>query len=176
MKNIIKNITLAFALSIAIISTSNAQDITHLKEVALTEFNKIQVSLDTEVIIMKSERNHVTLVGDSTYLATLPVLVENGILEFNYAAEPKNRLSKVLIEYTNIDHATTGGTGTYYFHNIKEDRLVVFNPYANVKLTGNTNYIRVASQQGVTDVTALTTVEETMYIGVDALLVASETN
>ncbi len=176
MKNTIKNITFAAVLSMGFLSTSNAQGITHLRAVELTNFDKIQVSLDTEVIIMKSGRNHVTLVGDSSYIASLPVLVEDGILEFNYADEPNKKLSKVLIEYMEIDHATTGGAGTYYFHNIKEDRLVVFNPYANVKLTGNTNHIRVVSQQGVTDVTALISVEEAMYIGDDALLVANDPN
>jgi len=174
MKNFIKKSTLSFLLLTAISTVADAQNITHLREITLQDFDKIQVSLDTEVIVLKSKRNHVTLVGDSSYIASLPVLVEDGTLEFTYAYESQNKLSKVLIEYTDLEHATTGGTGTYYFHNIKEDRLVVFNPYASVKLTGNTNHIRVVSQQGKTDVTALTTLEEAMYIGEAAELVAVE--
>ncbi len=176
MKNVIKNIALAVALFISATTTVNSQDLTHIREVALTDFSKIQVSLDTEVLVVKSKRNHVTLVGDSSFIASVPVIVKDEILGFNYETEPDYLLEKVVIEYTDIDHATTGGIGTYFFHNIEEDRLVVFNPYARVILSGNTNHIRVVSQEGITDVTALTSNNEALYIGEEALLVANKTN
>lgn len=172
----LKTIATAITMFTAFATTTNAQTVTHLREVNLTEFNKIQVSLDTEVIVLKSKRNHVTLVGDSSYIAGIPVLVEEGTLEFNYATEPDNMLKKVVIEYTDLNHVTTGGKGTYYFHNIEEDRLVVFNPYANVVLTGTTEDIRVVSQEGVTDVTAFSSKKEAMYIGESAMLVTNATN
>jgi|GEM_PF-1416849 len=176
MKKTVQKITLTVALAIAISVGSFAQSTTYLREVALTDFNKIQVSLDADVIVLKSQRNHVTLVGDSSYIASVPVLVEGGILEFSYNAEPNNLLQKVVIEYKDLDHATTGGIGTYYFHNIKQEKLVVFNPYANVVLSGNTDLIRVVSQEGTTDITALTSQKEAMFIGDSALLVSNDAN
>lgn len=173
MRTLISKIALTLTLLITLSISGNAQT-TYLRNIETSHFNKIQVSLDTEAIVMKSKRNHVTLVGDSSYIAGLPVLVEGEILEINYNSEPNNMLNKVVIEYTNIDHATTGGTGTYYFHNIEEESLVVFNPYANVILSGTTQQIRVVSQQGTTDVTALTSTKEVMHIGETALLVGTK--
>lgn len=172
MKTPLKKLTFTLAIALATTFSTVAQT-THLRQVQLEPYNKLQVSLDAQVILLKSGRNHVTLVGDSSYIAGMPVMVEDGTLVFNYKAEPETKLAKVVIEYKNLDHATTGGVGTYYFHNLKEEKLVVFNPYANVILTGNTDKIRLISQEGVTDVTKLTANQEIMHIGDAALLVSN---
>ncbi len=173
MKTSITKMVVAIAIAFAATVQTSAQT-THLRNVELTAYNKIQVSIDTEVILIKSKRNHVTLVGDSAYIATIPVISEDGMLSMNYQIEPDAMLKKVVIEYTNLSHATTGGNGTYYFHNLEEENLVVFNPYANVVLSGNTDNIRIVSQEGVTDLTALNTQKRVLHLGESAMLVSNK--
>lgn len=166
---------MAVAIAIAFAATVQTfAQTTHIRNVELSAYNKIQVSIDTEVILLKSKRNHVTLVGDSAYIAAIPVISEESILSMNYQFEPDAKLKKVVIEYTALDHATTGGNGTYYFHNLQEDDLVVFNPYANVVMTGKTDNIRIVSQEGVTDLTALNTQKRVLHIGESAMLVTNK--
>ena len=173
MKRIFTHLALAMFTIFALNSQAFSQT-THLRGVELEAFNKVQLSIDTEVILLKSTRNHVTLVGDSAYIAAIPVISENGILSINYQTEPDFKLKKVAIEYTDLDHATTGGTGTYFFHDLNEDNMVVFNPYARVIMSGNTENIRVVSQQGVTDLTALNSQKSVLHIGDAAKLLANE--
>ena len=173
MNTLFNRVVLAMITIFALNTLAFAQT-THLRTVETSAFNKVQLSIDTEVILIKSTRNHVTLVGDSAYIVAIPVIAEDGTLSINYQTEPDFKLKRVAIEYTELNHATTGGTGTYYFHKTNEDNLVVFNPYARVIMSGNTEYIRVVSQEGVTDLTALNTQISVLHIGDDAKLMTSE--
>ncbi len=168
------NCVLPAIITIFALNTLAFAQTTHLRTVETNAFNNVQLSIDTEVILIKSTRNHVTLVGDSVYIAAIPVIVENGTLSINYQTEPDFKLKRVTIEYTELNHAITGGIGTYYFHDFNEENLVVFNPYARVIMSGNTENIRVVSQKGITDLTALNTQKSVLHIGEDAKLMTNE--
>ncbi|MCG8372501.1 MAG: DUF2807 domain-containing protein [Balneolales bacterium] len=173
MKTSMQKMALAIAMALVLTTTSFAQT-THLRDVELASFKQIEVSLDTEVILLKSTRNHLTLVGDSSFISAIPIIAEDETLSFHYQAEPENKLKRVVIEYKEIDRITTGGVGTYYFHKMNQDDLFVLNPYANVVLNGNAEKIRVISQEGSTDVTSLTSGEKIMRIGESAQLIAKQ--
>ena len=164
---------MGFVMVLALSVPSYAQ-LTYLRNIEVNDFKEIRVSLDTEVIILKSKRNNVTLVGDSSFVYSMPVNDNDDVLTFTYNAEPEGKLKQVLIEYKDIDRVVTGGTGNYYFHKVDAERLDIFNPTANVYLNGNSDKIRVISQDGLTDITALKSKQGIMRIGEAAKLIAPE--
>ena len=159
---------------VALFSIPSYAQLTYLRNVEVGNFKEIRVSLDTEVIILKSKRNNVTLVGDSSFVNNMPVQQKGDVLTFTYNAEPEGKLKQVVIAYKDIERVVTGGTGNYYFHKVDTEKLDIFNPTANVYLNGKSDKIRVISQEGLTDLTALTSKKGIMSIGESAQLIASD--
>ena len=76
----------------------------------------------------------------------------------------------VVIEYKELESLTASGHGKFYLHNLKEDRLNLFNPEAEVIATGYVKNIRVISQEGKTDLRKLDYVEGITHVGTTAQL------
>lgn len=170
MKKSIIRIASALTLTIAMTLPSFAQESTHLRSVALEDFNQVRVSMDTEVILLKSDRNNLTLVGDSVYIAEFDISQQDDILAFSHNKEKTVSLQRVIIEYKELDRVITGGEGTYYFHKLSERDLEIYNPYAQVILTGRTENIRIYSEDGENDVTRLVAGKMVLHIGDSATL------
>ena len=173
MKTNLFKTVMGFAMVIALTVPSIAQ-VTYLRNIEVDNFNEIRVSLDTEVILLKSKRNHVTLVGDSAYVFSMPIEQNNDVLSFTYNSEPENKLSRVLIEYKDIDRLVTGGTGSYYLHNVEATKLDIFNPAAKLYISGKLHKMRLISENGTTDISDFQSREGILKIGETAQLVISE--
>lgn len=148
--------------------------LTYLRNVEVDNFKEIRVSLDTDVIILKSDRNQVTLVGDSSYVFGMPIDQKGEALTFSYTAEPEAKLKQVVIEYKDIDRVVTGGIGNYYFHNVDTKKLDIINPMAHVYLKGNSDEFRVISENGTTDISSLRLNKGIVKIGESARLLGTE--
>ena len=144
---------------------------TYIRNVDVTPFTKVEVSLDTEVILLQSTRNTITLAGDSTFIYKTPVSVENGTLVLNYQQEPENKLYRIIIEYTDLDRLVAGGNGSYFLHKLDTDNLVVFNPAAQVYVSGEIEKLRLVSNEGFNDISKLRAANKFLHIGEYATLV-----
>ena len=129
MKTSIQKITFAVLFALVTIIPTNAQQFTHIRTMELNPFNEIKLSVDAEVILLKSERNHLTLVGDSAYIADLQVTNDNNDLSFTYQEDGDQQVHRVVIEYTSLEKAITGGNGAYFFHKLDVENLEVYNAF-----------------------------------------------
>lgn len=170
MKNSVLRFASTLVITLALIVPAFAQQTTHLRTVELEEFDQIRVSLDTDVILIKSDRNQLTLVGDSSYIAEFPVSQNDSILSFSYNENESKQLKRVIIEYKELDRAITGGDGTYFFHKLSQRDLEIFNPFAKVVLTGRAENLRIYSEEGDNDVTGLIAGKMVLHIGDSATL------
>jgi hypothetical protein len=176
MKVSIKHITLVLAAVIGLFSSVQSQDLnnneesTHLRHVELDDFKTVQIHHDNEVIFLKSDRNRVTLAGDSSYIFNFDVVQDNQTLGLYNYNDIEGKLNIIVVEYKEMNALTASGDGTFYIHNLKEDRLNVFNPNAEVIATGYVKNIRVISQKGVTDLSKLEYKEGITHTGETAKL------
>ena len=162
--------------AVAVLSVSaNAQDYTsYIRTLNVDNFSNVSVDLDTEVILIKSDSNRVTLAGDSSLIFSKEITVEDGTLTFGYEKEPENKLFRVVIEYTDLDRLVAGGEGIYYLYKMDLDNLVVFNPEAQLFASGAVNKIRLISNEGFNDISKLQASNKFLHIGETATLVSAD--
>ena len=174
MKSYARYIIPMFVLMLASSVPSFAQYTTYLRLVELDPYTQINMNVDSEVILLKSTRDHITFAGDSTFIASINVSQDESVLSFNYEKEPESKLIRVVIEYKNINTVTTGGNGTYYFHKLNEDNLSIRNPHARIHLNGDADNLTLVSVDGINDVTALNADKMFVQIGEKATLINRE--
>ena len=159
----------------AVSFSAAAQDYTtYIRNIDVDSFTNVEVELDTEVILIKSDSNRVTLAGDSTFIYNTPVSSVDGTLSFKYEKEPEGKLYRIIIEYTDLNRMVAGGEGAYYFHKVDLDNLVVFNPEAQVFVSGAVDKIRLVSNEGFNDISELKASNKFLHIGELATLVNAE--
>lgn len=175
MKTSISQLVLSLVVFAAASMSAVAQEYTtYIRTVEVDNFDKIAVELDTEVILVKSDSNRVTLAGDSTFIFNQNVTVEDGTLSLNYDNEPEGKLYRVIIQYTDLDRMVAGGEGTYYLYKANLDNLVVFNPSAQLFVSGAIDKLRLVSDQGFNDISKLQATNKYLHIGDTATLVNAE--
>ncbi len=162
---IILQITTIFAFVIGLTVSVFAQNYTHLNSYELSSFEQLRMDVDTEVILVKSDKNQLTLVGDSVYVFNAPINQENGVLTFNYFETGGEELKRITVEYQDISRVSTSGTGEYYFYNMDAKDLKIFNNSAKVKLRGKAEKISIFSEKGDIDVTEFQTKHMITHLG-----------
>ena len=158
-------------LSLMALLPTQAQDTNHLRWIELEPFTQVQVQLDAYVILVKSSRNHITLQGDSATIADFEYVVEDGILSLDHLDAYPGDVDRVLIEYTDLDIITTGGTGDYFFTNVDQKKLYILNPSANIYLEGNARDLNLISFDGTTDLSKLSSRKEVLFVGESAQVI-----
>lgn len=170
MKNKITKITTAIALVFVLMTNSFAQDADYIKTQALQSFNQISLNMDTEVILLKSSRNHLTLVGELDYINNLPVTYNGDTLSLEHHAENAPKLRRVVIEYKDISQIETKGSGFFYFHKVDEDKLKIINNSAKLTLNGRIDNVRIISDEGEVDASKLESNQMIAQMGKSAKL------
>lgn len=170
MKRSATTILSSIVLSLFFAVPVTAQQSSSIQSQDLMSFDEIRVLADAEVIITKSNRNHIKMIGDSTYIGNQPYSIKDNTLMFVYAEDGEKKLEKVVIEYKDINRLVTGGTGEFLIEGLEENELDIFNQSANLKLKGRIGNGRLYSQNGANDITDLRGLKITAYIGEDAVL------
>lgn len=155
MKDTITKITSAIILAFILSANSFAQDADFIKTQELEPYNQIQLSMDTEVILLKSSRNHLTLIGELDYINNMPISYKGDTLSLHHNEETAPKLRRVVIEYKDISKLETSGNGNYYLHKVDEDKLNIFNDNAKLTLSGRIGNVRIFSENGEIDATKL---------------------
>lgn len=175
MKTSISQLVLSLVVFAAASMTTAAQEYTtYIRTLDVDTFDKVAVELDTEVILIKSDSNRVTLAGDSAFIFNQEVNVKDGTLSLSYNNEPENKLYRVIIQYTDLDRMVAGGEGIYYLHKTNLDNLVLFNPEAQVFVSGAIGKLRLVSDQGFNDISKLQATNKYLHIGDTATLINAE--
>ena len=171
LTHIIASLTIVLAASFGVA----AQDYTsHIRTLDSLSFNKIEVALDTQVILLQTGRNRVTLAGESDFIDAIPVNVTDGVLSLGYEMEPEKKLYRIVIEFDNIEQIKTGGEGEYHILKLNLDKLAVMNPSANLTISGSAQKMMLVSPQGYTDISGLQAANKYLKIGDAATLVNSK--
>ena len=174
MKPTITTLVSAIVLALVFTMPSIAQKTSNIQLQDLQSFDEIRVIADAEVIITKSNRNHIKLIGESTYIGSSPYSIEDSTLKFVYVEDGLKKLEKVVIEYKDINRIVTGGNGNFLIEGLEEDQLDIFNQSANLTLKGQINNGRIYSPNGANDITGLRGLNIMAYIGEDAVLKKAE--
>lgn len=170
MKLTITKFTTAIVLAFVLTATSFAQDADYIKTQELESFNQISLDMDTDVILLKSSRNHLTLVGELDYINNLPVTYNGDTLSLAHNAANAPELRRVVIEYKDIDQIETKGKGFYYFHKVDEDQLKIINNNAKLTLNGRIDNVRIISDEGEVDASKLESNQMIAHMGKTAKL------
>jgi hypothetical protein len=168
MKDYITKITFAIVLAFVLTASSFAQDADYIKTQDLNSFNQISLNMDTDVILLKSSRNHLTLVGELDYINNLPITYNGDTLSIQHNAENAPKLRRVVIEYKDISQIETSGNGFYYFHKVDEDKLNIINNSAKLTLNGSINNVRIISEDGEIDASKLKSNQMVAQVGTTA--------
>ena len=170
MKSTITTFLSATMLALITAMSSMAQNANYEASMDLKSFDEIRVISDTEVIIIKSDRNHLKLVGDSSFVFNMPVTQNDGALTLVYEENGQNKLQKAVIEYKAINRLVTGGKGSIHIQGLNEKELKVYNNTANLTMKGRTDNVSLYSQEGDNDISDLRAFKITAYIGDNAKL------
>lgn len=171
MKTLFINTILSLFLLFAAQNAAAQEYTSHIRVLDSLDFNKVDLAMDTEVILIQKPSTRVTLAGDSSFINTVPVSIENGTLSINYTAEPGKKLYRVIIEFNDIEQVKTGGFGEYYLHQFDLDQLVVNNPAATLSISGNAQQVILLSPAGYNDISSLEAPNKYLKIGEEATLV-----
>jgi hypothetical protein len=155
MKSTLIKLSTVIVFVIGLIPSLQAQEFTHLQTHELNSFNQLRLDIDANVFLIKSTRNQVTLVGDSSYVADPNIRQQNGVLALGYMESDNYNLDRVVIEYKEVNRVIINGTGEYYFYRMDADDVQIFNNSAKLTLNGKVNRIGIYSQIGNVDVTGL---------------------
>lgn len=153
---------------------SLAQKTSNVQSQDLESFDQIRVIADAEVIVTKSNRNHIKLIGDSTYIRTLPFSIKDQKLMFVYEEDGQKKIEKVVIEYKDINRIVTGGNGNFLIKGLDEQKLDIHNLSAKLTLKGQTENARIYSQKGNNNILDLEAQKIVAYIGDEAVLTSQE--
>lgn len=157
-------------MSLVFTVPSIAQSESNIQSQDLESFDEVRVIADAEVIVRKSNRNHIKLIGDSTYTGSLPYSLKDNTLMFVYEEDGQKKLEKVVIEYKDINRIVTGGNGKFLIEGLEEKVLDIFNQSANLKLSGQIENGRIYSQNGDNDISDLKAFKIIAYMGDNAVL------
>lgn len=171
MKTITKTFTLIIALFLSGSMNSYAQYTNYLRTTELTPYNQIKLNSDVKVILKKSSRNYLSISGDSLSVSSIEIKQTDGVLAFDFERDYEDTLAIVVIEYQNLESVVTGGTGKYYFHQLKLDKLDIINTKASIVLTGVAGLLRITSKEGVNDITGISADKMLLQVGDKAKLV-----
>ena len=171
MKTITKLVALAIIMIVAGTQTTFAQYTSNLRLVELESFNQVEVNADVRVILKKSTRDYITLAGDSSFISSVNISNEEGVLAFDYVRDTEDSLAIVVIEYKDLERVTTGNSGSFYFHELDLDKLEIINPEAKIFLSGAADILRIVSKEGHNDVTAMYASKMVFQIGDAATLI-----
>lgn len=134
MKIIKKTYLTTLALIALTSSLAFTQENDQLKSYELPQFTELQVQLNTEVIILNSNRDFIIVQGDSLTQASIMIETENGKVTILTNGNTESvQPTRVLVETTSMASLTTGGLGKYYIIGQKNKPTVIFNPTAYVE-------------------------------------------
>lgn len=171
MKSITQILAVALLLTATLTTQTNAQNYTSsIRMVETSAFSKLNLDVDAEVILIKSSRNMVTLNGEESYISAIPVESTDSVLSLNYEKEADKKLTRVVIEFTDLEDVYAGGNGLYYFHKIESEGLEIQNPEATVIVSGWVGNIEIVSQNGTNDITKLSADKMYVKLGDQAIL------
>lgn len=165
MKSSVTSLVITTLLALMLCAPSQAQEVTYTFSKSLESFDEIRALADTDVVIVKSNRNHIKLVGDSSAVFNLPVSLKEKALYIEYEENNDERLQKIVIEYKTLNRLVTGGTGSFHIEVFDEKKLDVFNNTANLIMSGKTQDVNIYSQEGMNDFSDLKALSITAYIG-----------
>lgn len=128
MKLLKKTYITLLALLAVSSSMAFAQQKDLLKTYELPQFTELNVQMNTEVIILKSNRNMMVIQGDSLTQKSinfdsldgkLTIIAEKGMEAF----QP----TRVLIETISLSSITTSGTGKYFLIGHQDNKIGIYN-------------------------------------------------
>ena len=170
MKSSVTTSILTVMLVFAFVTSTSAQNATYSISKGLKPFDEVRVIADTEVFIVKSNRNHIEMVGDSSVILNMPITQKNDALYLVHEGSEGSKLQKVVIEYKGINRLVTGGNGTIHIQGLDEKDLDVFNNNAKLTMKGRSENVKIYSQDGENDISDLLALKVTAYIGENAKL------
>ncbi|HBX65233.1 MAG: hypothetical protein CL670_13455 [Balneola sp.] len=156
---------LSALLLTTIFATNAVAQVTHLRTFELKPFNEIVFDSETEIIIIKSTRNQLSISGDSTFIAEFEVENSENKLSFELDKDQSEKVVRVIVEYTTLDRAVTSGSGQYYFVKLDEENLKIYNEDGKISLRGRTDSIKIYSEKGENDFSNLTVKNMLAYLG-----------
>lgn len=170
MKSTVTTLTSAIILATVLVLPSVAQQENYVSSMEVKPFDEIRVISDSEVLIVKSNRNHIKLVGDSSFVSSMSVSQEDEMLALVYEENGQNQLQRVVIEYKAINRLVTGGNGRIQIEGLDEKELKVYNNTAKLTMKGKTGNVSLYSQEGENDISDLRAFKIMAYIGENAKL------
>lgn len=150
-------------IALGTFTSLNAQSANHIRSVELKPFNHVQLQNNSEIILIKSTRNYMFIQGDSAEINDIAFVEEDGILGIDILDSAFNS-NRIVIEFTELNYATTGGNGEYYILNIDEDFLSILNPQATLTISGSANNFRLTSDNGYNDLSSLETKKDIIFV------------
>ncbi len=172
MRNLI--ITTIAVLTFSITTSIAAQETDVLRNYPISVFTELQSQLNSEVIIIKSSRNNILVQGSNKSQEGIRIIEEEGRLAIftddNSIAQP----SRIVIETTGFNSLVSGGTGTYYVFGLEQDNFRLFNPSANVTLSGSLKEVYLTSENGYSDLSRIYAEKEWVAVSEKASYVESK--
>ncbi len=113
MKYLTKITLTVFAVLLSLNAGAQTTDI--LKNYTISEFTELQSQINTEVIIIQSNRNNILVQGSKEAQHAFTIQEEENRLSFSYSDEASNEIpTRIVVETTGFNSLISGGKGNYY--------------------------------------------------------------